>query len=86
MKIIIVEQPFESDHYVRDSTTFFKIVFVADNTVKVDYWVGRKDCNSNNGLPVRTFISHDAMDGITLLAKEFNLNEREAVALMGNKF
>ena len=65
---------------------FFKIIFVADNTVKVDYWVGRKDCDSRNGLPVRKFISHDAMDGITLLAKEFNLSEREAVALMGNKF
>lgn len=59
------------------------LLFSTDNTVEVDYWVGRKDCNSSKGLPKRTFIGHDAMDGIEKLGNEFSLTTREAVALMG---
>ena len=60
----------------------YSISFIG-NTVNVDFWVGRKDCNQNP-VPKRTFIQHNEMDGIQKLAELFDLNEKEAVALMGN--
>lgn len=56
---------------------------MSDRTVEVDYWAGRKDCDSSNRLPVRDLPSHSATNSIQILQGFFNLNEREAVALMG---
>lgn len=56
---------------------------LTDNTINIDFWVGRKDCDSSKGMPKRTFIQHHEMDGMKRLSDLFGLTPEECVALMG---
>lgn len=45
--------------------------------------IGRKDCDSSQGMPVRNLPDHGMVEGVGLLKDMFNLNDKEAVALLG---
>ena len=49
----------------------------------VPYSIGRKDCDSSQGMPKRNLPGHTLLDGVSYLKDAFDLNTKEAVALLG---
>lgn len=54
-----------------------------DNTVDIPYSIGRPDCDSSKGMPTRPLPEHDTLHSIPLLKDMFDLDDEEAVALLG---
>ena len=62
---------------------FLSLSKLEDNTVLVPYSIGRKDCDSSQGMLKRNLPGHTLLDGVSYLKDAFDLNTKEAVALLG---
>ena len=72
-----------SHYYLIWLDCFLSLSKLEDNTVLVPYSIGRKDCDSSQGMPKRNLPGHTLLDGVSYLKDAFDLNTKEAVALLG---